>query len=90
MATKKVKGYMLNRGGWIEFHQSPDPAELWVPCTMVLPERADDPVYTASEVRAMLKEISEKEYSYRESTDIVDMYDVETVFAKHGITLDPA
>jgi hypothetical protein len=51
--AKKVNGYMINRGGWIEFDQAPDENGPWVPCTMVISNKAHERVFTESEVREL-------------------------------------
>ncbi len=47
-----------------------------------------EPVFTESEVRAMFREAIAKRYDYRESTDIVEAYDIELIANKYGIDLD--
>lgn len=54
--AKKVNGYMINHGGWIEFDQAPDDNGPWVPCTMVISDKAHERVFTESEVVAILRE----------------------------------
>jgi hypothetical protein len=53
--AKKVNGYMINRAGWIEFDQAPDENGPWVPCTMVISDKAHERVFTESEVRAIVR-----------------------------------
>jgi hypothetical protein len=55
--AKKVNGYMINRGGWIEFDQASDENGPWVPCTMVISDKAHERVFTESEVKAIVERI---------------------------------
>ena len=85
---KKVKGYMINHGGWIEFDQAPDENGPWVPCTMVISDKAHERVFGESEVRAMLQEISKG--IYRGKIGEGPQHTIATIAAKHGVVLDPA
>lgn len=86
--AKKVNGYIINHGGWIEFDQAPDDNGPWVPCTMVIADKAHERLFTESEVRAMMRTITHCTGSPVASIHIAE---VRRVFAEeHGILLDPA
>jgi hypothetical protein len=89
---KKVKGYMINHGGWIEFDQAPDENGPWVPCTMVISDKAHERVFTESEVRAMVIDLIEDQarcdvHNGWQSGVIPDFAGIAT---KHGVSLDHA
>ena len=54
--AKKVNVYMINHCCWIEFDQASDDNGAWVPCTMVISDKAHERVFTESEVVAILRE----------------------------------
>jgi hypothetical protein len=84
--AKKVNGYMINHGGWIEFDQAPDDNGPWVPCTMVISDKAHERVFTESEVKAMLKDA---EQWVENMTDGRLLLSFDSIAAKHGLS-DPA
>lgn len=95
----KIKAWEYQKGQWdpygeisiyrLSVGKEEEPSER--PATLVLHDgETHERVFTESEVRAMLLEISENQHSYQGDMDIVEMHDVEDVFAKYGITLDPA
>ena len=84
--TKKVNGYMINRGGWIEFDQAPDDDGPWVPCTMVIADKAHERTFTESEVRVILRDL----LAASEDGPCIPNYDrMDEAVKLHGLSFDP-
>ncbi len=63
--------------------------EPYRPSVLIISDTDQPPVvFTESEVKAMFREAIAKRYDYRESTDIVEAYDIELIASKYGIDLD--
>ena len=98
--AKKVNGYVVNHGGWIEFDQAPDDNGPWVPCTMVIADKAHEPVFTETEVKAIMQKMNDGfEAEMRTSVQFPGHLEVDESVVHDmldeaceafGITLDPA
>ena len=92
---------MINHGGWIEFDQAPDDDGAWVPCTMVIADKAHERVFTESEVRAMMDDIKAiaSDHSRECYTNRIEQmtppapvaFHIDNYMRKsHGLSSDPA
>lgn len=84
---KKVKGYMINHGGWIEFDQAPDENGPWVPCIMVISDKSHERVFTESEVKLIMREAFHGRTGQGQGITWLAMVKAAQAF---GIVLDPA
>ncbi len=93
--AKKLQGAAIDHNGWIEFDQAPDEPGPWQKATLVI---GDERVFTESEVRAMLKDIldAQERLPVNDGSGGQDIVwavgtgEVEAVFSRVGISIDPA